>query len=87
MKLATQLERVARRLEPPFPDEIIALIEAADAVTGDADLEPSLGWTESLAFGTGDDLELDRSDYEYEPEDSFRVRAAELGWERAIVRG
>jgi len=38
-------------------DAIEALIVALDAMDPDPDLEPSLGWTKTLATGGTDDLE------------------------------
>lgn len=64
----SRLDRVAARLEPPFPPEVAELIEWLDQIAlederePDADFEPWLGSSISGAHGGMSDLEFDEPD-------------------------
>lgn len=66
--MSRQIDRVAARLEPPFPPEVAELIECLDKIASDDEREADPDYEPSLGSGVGSlgevDLELDNSDWE-----------------------
>ncbi|KAB0680180.1 hypothetical protein [Aureimonas leprariae] len=54
---AKQRMRIRDRLRKRIAAEIQRLVDILDELDGDADFEPSLGWTKTMAWGATDDRE------------------------------